>query len=83
MKTKLLKKLRKLGRNTINIHSVTTTNGTPTGMGYSYNGDYENVFNYGDTKEDVLKKVEKIYLIKNIVYIRRKYRKYSKQFKKC
>lgn len=63
MKTKLLKKLRRRGRNQIFIYSITKTNGTVTGMGYSYDDDeYSGLFNYGDTEKDVYRKAEKIYI---------------------
>jgi len=63
MKVKLLKKLRRRGRSIITIISVTTTNGTPTGMRYSFTGDkYSNLFEWGDTEEDVKKKAERIYI---------------------
>lgn len=63
MKVKLLKKLRRRGRNVISIYSVTTTNGTPTGMKYTFSGDsYSRLFEWGDTEEDVYKKAERIYI---------------------
>jgi len=63
MRIRLLKKLRRRGRSQINIHSITTSSGMVMGMSYGYNDDkYSNLFNYGDTKEDVLKKAEKIYI---------------------
>lgn len=70
MKTKLLKKLRRKGRNEINIYKTITTNGVITGMGVSYNDDdYSSLFSYGDTKEEVYRKAERIY-IEN--YLKRK-----------
>jgi len=78
MKTKLLKKLRKKGRNEITIYSVTTTNGTVTGMKIGYNDDiYSGLFFYGDTKEDVYCRAERIYLRDNIESIRKRYKRYS------
>ena len=63
MKVKLLKKLRKRGRDQISIRSVTKTNGVVTGMIIGFNEDkYGDLFYYGDTKEDVKKKVEQIYI---------------------
>jgi len=63
MKAKLLKKLRRRGRSEINIRSVTTTNGTVTGMSIGYSDDaYSGLFGFGDTKEDVLKQAEHIYI---------------------
>jgi len=78
MKTKLLKKLRNIGRSQITIYSIHTLYGTNTGMTVGFNGDdYKNLFCIGDTEEDVLKKAELIYLNKNIELIRTRYRKYS------
>jgi hypothetical protein len=69
MKVKLLKKLRRRGRNQINIHSVTTqTRGLTdkprvSGMSIGYNDDiYCNLWDSGLTEEDVLKKAERIYI---------------------
>ena len=39
MKTKLLKKLRNIGREMVNIHSITKENGVITGMGYGFDYD--------------------------------------------
>lgn len=78
MKTKLLRKLRQQGRNQITIHSVTTTNGVVNGMSIGYSDDkYSELFWYGNTKEEVLKKAENIYLHDNIDAIRKRYKKYS------
>ena len=45
MKVKLLKILRKIGRNKIKIYSFTTTNGTVTGMKIGYDEDeYRGLF---------------------------------------
>ena len=56
MKTKLLKKLRAIGREQITIYSVTTTTSLRgeyiTGMSYGYNDDaYKGLFTFGDTEE--------------------------------
>ena len=76
MKTKLLKALRTKGRNQININSVKTTNGTVTGMTIGYNDDiYKGLFSFGDTKEQVFKKAENIYIKANIERLRIKYKK--------
>lgn len=83
MKVKLLKKLRQIGRNKINIHSVTTTNGVVTGMKYGYDFDeYRRLFNYGDTEEDMKRKACNIYLKLNIDYLREKYAKYSVKYRR-
>ena len=82
MKVKLLKILRKIGRNKIIIYSFTTTNGTVTGMKIGYDEDeYRGLFSLGDTEQDVKEKACKIYLENNINLIRKKYAKYSKKFK--
>jgi len=75
-----LRKLRKQGRNQINIYSVTTETSygskSVIGMRIGYSDDdYANVFSYGDTKEDVYKKAERIYIKKNLDRLRKKYRK--------
>ena len=45
MKVKLLKQLRQIGRSKVNIYSVTTTNGTVTGMTICYDDDeYRGLF---------------------------------------
>jgi hypothetical protein len=78
MKVKLLKRLRQTGRNMVNIYSVTTTDGTVTGMQVGYNEDeYRGLFSFGDTEADVKEKACKIYLQTNIEAIRIKYRNYS------
>ena len=82
MKVKLLKILRKIGRSKIKIYSLTTTNGTVTGMKIGYDEDeYRGLFSLGDTEQDVKEKACQIYLENNINLIRKKYAKYSKKFK--
>ena len=82
MKVKLLKILRKIGRNKIKIYSFTTTNGTVTGMKIGYDEDeYRRLFSFGDTEAVVKEKACQIYLQTNIESIRKKYAKYSKKFK--
>jgi len=67
MKAKLLKRLRREGRNQISILSITKTNGEYTAMKYSYDDSaYSSLFSYGDDEETVLKKAERIYLENNI-----------------
>lgn len=78
MKVKLLKRLRQVGRDMVNIYSVTTTGGIVTGMKIGYDEDeYKGLFSLGDTEGDVKEKACKIYLQKNIEGIRKKYKKYS------
>jgi len=63
MKVKLLKKLRRRGRNKIEIYSVTKERGTVIGMGIAFSDDkYSGLFSFGDTEEQVLKKVEQIHI---------------------
>ena len=82
MKTKLLKKLRRIGKNKITIYSVTTTGNIVTGMSIGYNEDaYSGLFNFGNTEEQVLKKAEDVYLNNNIDLIRKRYKKYSVKYK--
>lgn len=65
MKVKLLKKLRKKGRNKIHINSVTTTNDRVTGMSITYSDkDYMRIFKLGMTKEEVYKKAEHVFISK-------------------
>lgn len=68
MKTKLLKKLRRRGRNQISIYSVTTQDGCTTGMKIGYSDDkYSGLFEFGDTKEEVLRKAEHIFITEYLV----------------
>lgn len=63
MKVKLLKKLRKRGRNQVHIHSVTKTDGVTTGMSIGYDDHkYSGLFCFGDTEEEVKKKAEQLYI---------------------
>ena len=79
MKVKLLKRLRQIGRCKVNIYSVTTTNGTVTGMEIGYDEDeYRGLFSFGDTKAVVKEKACQIYLQTNIEAIRKKYAKYRR-----
>ena len=63
MKVKLLKKLRRIGRNQITIYSITKEDNIVVGMSIGYNSDdYKGLFVFGDTEEEVYKKAEKIYI---------------------
>lgn len=76
MKVKLLKKLRRVGRNKININSVTTENDIVVGMSIGFDEDeYSGLFNLGDTEEMVRENASRIYIKSNIDYIRRRYKK--------
>lgn len=82
MKSKLLKKLRQVGRNEISVYSMTTTDGIVTGMKVGYNENaYKNLFSFGDTEAIVKEKASRVYLKTNIVQIREKYSKYSRKYK--
>lgn len=86
MKTKLLKKLRAIGREQITIYSVTTTTSLRgefvTGMSYGYNDDaYKGLFDFGDSEDEVRDKAMRIYFEKNMEHISHKYRKYSRKYK--
>lgn len=86
MKTKLLRKLRYEGRNSITILSVTTTDEgfsrTNTGMSYSFNeDDYRGLFKLGDTEHEVREKACKIWFDLNMERIRRDYSKYTRKQK--
>ncbi len=60
----------------INVCSITTTNGTVTGMSYGYDYDeYRGLFKFGNTESDVKEKAARIYLNANIESIRAKYSK--------
>ena len=86
MKTKLLRIIRSELRNKITINSVTRTTDYSgsyiTGMSYSYSKEcYAGLFSFGDTKEGVLRKVEKIGWQNNKEYYRKKYQKYTRLYK--
>jgi hypothetical protein len=79
MKVRLLKKLRNIGREMIEIRSITTTNGVTTGMSIGMDSsEYRGLFSYGNTEEEVKEKAAKIYLENNIEKIRKKYSKYRR-----
>ena len=62
MKVKLLRKIRRLGANEIIINSITTRGSRTAGMSYSYDSNrYSDLFNLGDTKDDVIRKAQHIY----------------------
>lgn len=74
MKAKLLIKLRNIGREMINITSITKENGVITGMSYGYDyNEYKGLFELGDTEEDVKEKSARIYIKTNINEICKKY----------
>lgn len=86
MKVKLLKKIRNKGRNVITIYSTTTETtfrgSYCTGMSYGFTGDeYKGLFSFGDTEEQVKEKAMNIYIKKEIEYIRKRYKNYSRKYK--
>jgi hypothetical protein len=65
MKCRLLKRLRRRGRNQITIHSVSKSDGFVTGMSYGFDEDeYGSLFDIGDTAEEVKNKAARIYIEK-------------------
>jgi len=77
MKTRLLKKLRRVGRKQISIHSITT--GSSVGMSYGYSDDaYSDLYVLGDTEKSIKNRAMRIYLKSNIEQIRKKYAKYRR-----
>jgi hypothetical protein len=63
MKIKLLQRLRRRGRDKININSVTKTDTIVTRMSIDFDSnEYSGLFTVGDTVEDVNKKAERIYI---------------------
>ena len=65
MKVKLLKKLRRRGRDKITVISITRTNGSITGITYSYSDDdYKGFLKTCWSEEELLKKSERVYIKK-------------------
>jgi hypothetical protein len=80
MKAKLLRKLRAIGRQQIDILGISVENNIITGMAIGSNCEsYADIFEYGDTEEAVYKKSENIYLSENIQNIRSRYVKYTRK----
>ena len=86
MKVKLLKKLRREARSRVTIYSVTTEESwrgkyvTEMSIGYSL-PQYAHIFSFGMTKEDVMKKAEKIFFETEIGWVRKRYKKYTRRYK--
>lgn len=79
MKSKLLLKLREIGRDQVHVYSVTS--GSEVGISYGYSNEaYAHIYRYGDTREDVKNRAARIYLRMNIEEIRKKYVKYSRKY---
>jgi len=82
MKAKLLRRLRRYAREEVTIYSITKSEGIVTGMHYGYNSaPYRDLFQLGDTEEDVMRKAFYIYIKENIQMLRKRYKKYSRRFK--
>jgi len=63
MKCRLLKRLRRIGRSKITIHSITTTDDYSSGMSYGFDEDeYSDLYYLGDTEEEVRDKAARIYI---------------------
>lgn len=83
MKTKLLKKIRKIGKSQINIYSFTKKDDINIGMSFGCDSDlYCNLFEIGDTEDDINNKAIRVYYDNNKDCIREKYTKYSIKNKK-
>ena len=86
MKVKLLKKLRREARSRVTIYSVTTVESWRgkyvTGMSIGYSlPQYANIFSFDMTKEDVMKKAEKIFFETEMGWVRKRYKKYTRRYK--
>lgn len=86
MKTKLLKKLRNIGRNRVSIISVTrTTNWRGefvTGMSIRYSlPQYANIWDFGMEEEDVHNKAMKIFFQTEMEWVRKNYKKYTRKYR--
>ena len=85
MKTKLLKILRRFGRDRVTIYSVTTEESWRgkyvTGMSVGYSlPQYANIFSFGMTEEDVKKKAMRIFF-ETETWWRKEYKKYTRRYK--
>ena len=86
MKTKLLKKLRDIGRNRVSIHSVTRTTTWRgefvSGMSIGYSlPQYAHIWDFGMTEEDVHKKAMKIFFDTEMDWVRKEYKKYTRKYR--
>lgn len=65
----------------ITILSETTTNGSRSGVSYSYSGSqYSGISDYSMIPYEMKQRAAQIYLESNIDIIRKKYAKYSRNF---
>lgn len=75
MKTKLLRKIRRRANNEIHITSITNRGGITIGMSYTHDEDYySGLFDLGDSKDDVMRKVQHIYFEKHKSKYYKKYK---------
>ncbi|MEO9145091.1 MAG: hypothetical protein ABI237_05990 [Ginsengibacter sp.] len=73
MKVKLLRRIKRCGANQINIRSITKEGGDIVGMSYGFTDDcYHGLFDFGDTKNDVIRKAQHIYWEQVKDYYRKK-----------
>lgn len=72
MKTRLLKRLRREGRNQITIYSVKCdATGTVIGMRYGYNSDeYARLWFFGMTPDELRDKAMRIYMTHRIAELK-------------
>ena len=76
MKVKLLRKIRSRGASEITIRSITRQGGRITGMSYGFNDDaYSDIFNFGDTENEVIRKAQHIYWEQTKNYYYKKFKK--------
>ena len=82
MKTKLLRKIRKIGSSQIEVYSISYEDGVSVGMSVGMNNPiYSDLFRIGDTEEDIKKKSIKIYWREHKYQIKKEYYKYSRKNK--
>lgn len=86
MKTKLLKKLRYIGRNRVTIISVTRTTNQRgefvTGMSISYSfPQYAGIWDFGMKEEDVYNEAIRIFFQTEMEWVRKKYKKYTRKYR--
>ena len=80
MKTRLLRRFIRKASHEISITSITSRGCINTGMSYNYSDNrYSGIFSFGDSEDDVMRKVRQRYWDK----IRdRYYKKYGK-YRRC
>ena len=81
MKTKLLKRLRNIGRRQINVYSISSGYITGANYGYSDNA-YAGLYRFGDSAEDMEERACRIFMNKFMDEFRKKYAKHSIKYKR-